>query len=167
MMPLHLRILAVEDPQRIAAQAALAVLIEGRGVPAEIGRELVAISRARSRRPQGVHPQFHAVQSQKPQEPRGQQNHLRIDIRPFESERFGIDLMKLPKASRLRTLAPEHRSHAPHPQASLAQQPVGNDRAHDAGGRLGAQRDLILALIDETEHFLFDDVGKIADRALE
>ena len=26
---------------------------------------------------------------------------------------------------------------------------------------------MILALIDEAEHFLFDDVGKIADRALE
>ncbi len=33
-----------------------------------------------------------------------------------------------------------------------------------ASGRKG---NVILALIDEAEHFLFDDVGKIADRALE
>ena len=75
--------------------------------------------------------------------------------------------MELPVASRLRPLAPEHRPHAPHPQPALAQQAVRDHRAHDAGGRFGPQRDVILALIDEAEHLLLDDVGEIADRALE
>ena len=86
---------------------------------------------------------------------------------PSEAECFRIDLMKLTVASRLRPLAPEHRPHAPDPQASVAQHAVGDDRADDAGGRLGTQSDLILALIDEAEHLLLDDVGEVADRALE
>ncbi len=75
--------------------------------------------------------------------------------------------MELPIAPRLRPFAPEHRSHAPHSQATLAQHSVRNHRAHDAGGRFGAQRDVVLALIDEAEHLLLDDIREIADRALE
>ena len=75
--------------------------------------------------------------------------------------------MELAVASRLRPLAPEHRAHAPNAQPPLAQQPVRDHRARDAGGRFGPQRDVILALIDEAEHLLLDDVGEIADRALE
>ena len=86
---------------------------------------------------------------------------------PCEAECFGIDLMELAVASRLRPFAPEHRPHAPNPQPALAQQSVRDHRARDAGGRFGPQRDVILALIDEAEHLLLDDVGEIADRALE
>ena len=75
--------------------------------------------------------------------------------------------MELAVAARLRPLAPEHGAHAPDSQPAFAQQPVGDHRAHDACGRLGPQGDVILALVDEAEHFLLDDVGKIADRALE
>src|SRR5260370_42243634 len=74
--------------------------------------------------------------------------------------------MKLTVASRLRPLAPEHRTHAPDAQAALAQHSVRDDCADDAGGRFGAQRDLILTLIDEAEHLFLDDIGKVADRAL-
>jgi hypothetical protein len=76
-------------------------------------------------------------------------------------------LVKLPKASCLRALAPKHRPHAPHAHAALAQQSIGNDCAHDAGGCLRPQGDVIFALIDEAEHLLLDDVREIADRALE
>src|SRR6266404_1224940 len=75
--------------------------------------------------------------------------------------------MELAVASRLRAFAPEHRTHAPDAQAALAQQSVRNDGADDAGGRFGAQRDVVFALIDEAEHLLLDDVGEVADRALE
>src|SRR5882672_6947969 len=75
--------------------------------------------------------------------------------------------MKLAVASRLRPFAPEHRTHAPDAQASLAQHSVRNDSADDACGRFGAQRDVVLPLIDEAEHLFLDDIGKVADRALE
>ena len=64
---LHVRILAVEYPQRIAPQPPLAVLIERRLVRAEIGGELLAVRRARCRRSQRIDQQFHAVQAQAPQ----------------------------------------------------------------------------------------------------
>src|SRR6202044_4182834 len=75
--------------------------------------------------------------------------------------------MKLTIAAGLRPFAPEHRPHAPDAQAPFAQHPVGNDRANDAGGGFRTQGDVILALIDEAEHLLLDDIGKIADQALE
>ena len=59
--PLHVRILAVENPQRIAGQAPLAVLIQGCRMAAEIGRQLLAIDRARCRRAERVHHQLHAA----------------------------------------------------------------------------------------------------------
>src|SRR5258708_12191510 len=75
--------------------------------------------------------------------------------------------MELAVAPRLRPFAPEHRTHAPDPEAPLAQHSVRNDGTDDAGGRFGPQRDVVLALIDEAEHLLLDDVGKVADRTLE
>ncbi len=164
---LHVRILAVEYPQRIAPEPALAVLIERGFVRAEVGRELLAIRGARSGRSQRIDQQLRAGQPETPQQACGQQDDFRIHIRPLEPERLRIDLMKLTVASGLRPFAPEHRSHAPDPQAPLAQHAVRDDRTHDASGRLRAQRDVVLALIDEAEHLLLDDVGKVADRAFE
>src|SRR5258708_22007188 len=70
-------------------------------------------------------------------------------------------------APRLRPFAPEHRTHAPDAEAPLAQHSVRNDGTDDAGRRFGPQGDVVLALIDEAEHLLLDDVGKVADRTLE
>src|SRR5258708_121093 len=164
---LHVRILAVEYSQRIALQPPFAIFVERGLVPAEIAGELFAICRARSRRSQRIDQELRAGQSETPQQARGQENDFGVDIRSFESECLRIDLMELAVASRLRPFAPEHRTHAPDAQAPLAQHSVRNDGADDAGGRLGAQRDVILALVDEAEHLLLDDIGKVADRALE
>src|SRR3984957_6408098 len=164
---LHVRILAFEYSQRIAPEPPFAVLIQRRLVGAEISGELIAIRRARCRGSQRIDQQFRARQAETPQQAGGQQNDFGIDIRSLESECFCVDLMKLAVAPRLRPFAPEHRTHAPHPQAALAQHAVRDDCPYDAGGRFGAQRDVILALIDEAEHLLLDDIGKIADRALE
>jgi hypothetical protein len=164
---LHIRILAVEYAQRVAGQAPLAVVIQGRYVRAEIGGELFAIRRARCRRSQRVHHQLHIAQSQNFKQPGREQNHFSIDIRTFESEGFRVDLMKLAIPSGLRALAPKHRSHAPDSQPALAQHSIRDHGTHDAGGRLGTQGDVIFTLIDEAEHLLFHDIREIADRAFE
>src|ERR1700736_5743810 len=75
--------------------------------------------------------------------------------------------MELAIAAGLRPLAPEHRSHAPHPQPVFPQQPVRYHGPHDARGGLRAQCDVIFTLVDEAEHFLFDDIGEIADGTIE
>ena len=133
----------------------------------EISGQALPVRGAHGGRAERVDQQLDARQAQPAQEPRRQQDHLRIDVRTLETERLGIDLVKLTVAARLRPLAPEHRPHAPHFEPVLAQQAVRNHGAHDAGGRLRPQRDVILALIDEAEHLFLDDVGEVADRALE
>ncbi len=133
----------------------------------EIGRELVAIGGARRGSAQRIDEQLEAGETQPPQQPRRQQNQFRIDVRTREAECLCVDLMELTVPSRLRPLAPEHRSHAPHPQPVLPQQAIGYHGPHDSGGGFGTQGNVIFALVDEAEHLLFDDIGEIADRALE
>jgi hypothetical protein len=67
----------------------------------------------------------------------------------------------------LRALAPKHGPHAPDAQSTVAQQPVRyHGTCHSRRG-FGTQRDVIVPLIDETEHLLLDDVREVPDRALE
>src|SRR5262249_47437379 len=47
------------------------------------------------------------------------------------------------------------------------QHAVRDERAHDAGGRLRPQGEALSALRGEGVHLLLDDVGVLADRALE
>src|SRR5216684_351352 len=164
---LRVRILAVEYSQRIALQPPFAVLVERGLVPAEISGKLLAIRRARSGRSQRIDQELGAGQSETPQQARGKQNDFGVDIRSSESECLRVDLMELAVAPRLRPFAPEHRTHAPDAEAPLAQHSVRNDGTDDAGRRFGPQGDVVLALIDEAEHLLLDDVGKVADRTLE
>src|SRR5579859_1057545 len=165
--PLHVRVLAVEDAQRIAVQAPPAILIQGGFMRAEISCELVAIGGARGGGAERIDEKLQAREAQPPQQPRRQQNHFRIDVRTREAECLRVDLMELTISSRLRPLAPEHRAHAPYAQPILPQQTVGYHGPHDSGGGFRTQGNVIFALVDEAEHFLFDDVRKIADRALE
>ena len=134
---------------------------------AEVGRELIPVGCARGGCSQGIDQQPGSRQAQAPQQPRGQEDDFRVHVRPFEAKRLRVDLMELAVAPRLRPFAPEHRSHAPHPQTPIAQHAVRDDRAHDARSRFGAQCNVVLALIDEAEHLLLDDIREIADRALE
>src|SRR6202035_4876939 len=97
---LHVRILAVEDAQRIAVQAPLAILIQSGFMRAEISRELVAIGGARRGGAQRIQEQLEAGETQPPQQPRRQQNEFRIDVRTRKAECLRVDLMKLTVSSR-------------------------------------------------------------------
>ena len=86
----------------------------------------------------------------------------------LESECLRVDLMELTSNPALAqtcagTSAPCTTPAAFH-RAAFRWKPDG---AHDAGGRLGPQGDVVLALIDEAEHLaFFDDIGEIADGTL-
>ena len=89
---------------------------------------------------------------------------LCVDIGLRVAQRLGIELMELAIAPLLRPLVPEHRSRGPHPLRALIGQVVLDRRTHDAGSRLGTQRQA-LAVVVEGVHLLFDDIGRVADAA--
>ena len=106
-------------------------------------------------------------QPKRAQQARAEHDQLRVDVGTRKAERLRIELIELTEAPRLRPLVAEHRSGAPDALALVVQQAVADHRAHDAGGRLGAQRQRVAARILEGEHLLLHDVGELADRALE
>ena len=92
---------------------------------------------------------------------------LGVDVRTGKAERLDVDLVELAIAALLRPLVPEHRARGPQLQPRAAQQAVGDRGAHDAGGGLRTQRQAVAAGVGEGVHLLLDDVGELADGALE
>ena len=164
---LHLRVLAVQDPQRVAGEAPLAVRVELRCACLQVLQQPLAIGAAALRRAEGVDLQLQAVDPQAPPQPRAEGDELRIHIRAWPADRFHVHLPELPVAAGLRRLVAEHRPQTPQLVALAAQQAVGNQRAHDAGGGLGAQREAVATAVGEGIHLLADHVGVLADGALE
>src|SRR5205807_329639 len=90
-----------------------------------------------------------------------------VDVGPGPADRLHVHLPELAVAPGLRRLMAEHRPEAPELVALAAQQTVGDERAHDAGRGLGTEREALAAAIGEGVHLLADDVGMLADCALE
>src|SRR6185369_2201842 len=164
---LQLRILAVENAQRIAFEAPQAVGVELRLMAREVLDQLFTIDPPRSGRAERIEMQLDALQPQRAQQPRAEHDQLRVDVGTGKAECFGIELIELAEAPRLRPLVTEHRTGAPDALPLVVQQAVADHRAHDAGGRFGTQRQGVAARILEGEHLLLHDVGELADRALE
>ena len=137
---LQLRILAVENAQRIAFEAPQAVGIEARLVRREVFDQLFAIDAPRSRRAERIQVQLDPLQAQRAQQARAEHDQLRVDVGTRKAERLRIELIELAEAPRLRPLVAEHRPGAPDALALVVQQAVADHRAHDAGGRFRAQR---------------------------
>ena len=160
------RILAVEDPQRVAFKPSAAVLVERVLVLAK-----VSCSSARyALRDSGVPSEFiSSAQNRFQSLPQAcpSQNQLRIDVRAGEAEGFDVDLVKLAIPAFLRFFVAEHRSLDQTLQALIVREAVGDRRAHHARGRFGPQRQALPTLVDERVHLLFDDVGEFADGTLE
>ena len=81
---------------------------------------------------------------------------------------LGAGLVELALAPQLRALVAEHRPRVPDPRpAGALGQPALDGGAHAPGGVLRAQRDALALPVLEGVHLLLDDVGGLADRALE
>ena len=163
----HRRLLAVQDAQRVAVEASAAVRIQFTLVGAKILLQPLTVAGTRRHGPERVDHQSHPRNPQRAPQPRAQRDQLDVDIRSRKSQGFEVKLIKLPVATLLRPLVPEHRTQAPELVARAAQQAVGDCRPGNAGGRLGAQRQAVAAEVLEGIHLLFDDIGVFADRALE
>src|SRR5699024_10642459 len=70
-------------------------------------------------------------------------------------------------ATRLRPLVAEHRPGVPEALGLVVQQTVLLGGAHAAGGPFRAQRQAVAIAVVEAVHLFFDDVGDLADTALE
>ena len=164
---LHFRVLAVQDPQRVAGEAPFAVGVEPRCMRTQVLQQPRAIRAAAVRRAEGIDLQPQARDPQTPPQPRAERDELRIHIGARAADRFHVHLPELPVAAGLRRLVAEHRPQTPQLVTLSAQQAVGNQRAHDAGGGFGAQREAVATAVGEGIHFLADHVGVLADGALE
>ena len=100
-------------------------------------------------------------------QPREQQQVLGLDVGPRQTETLHADLVELPLATHLRTLVAEHRAEVPQPLGQRVQQAVLQHRAHAARGAFRAQRQAVAVAVGEGVHLLLDDVGDLADGALE
>ena len=95
-------------------------------------------------------------------------DHLDVDVWAGVAQRLHTDLMELAVAALLRALVAEHGPHVPKPARAVVEQTVLDGGAHAAGGALGAQGQLLaVERILERIHLLLDDVGDLADGALE
>src|SRR5581483_5460901 len=111
--------------------------------------------------------QPHVLDSEQAPQPCAQGDQLRIDIRTGKADRFDIELVELTVAARLWRFMAEHRTYAPELVPLAAEHAVGNERADHSGGRFRAQGEALASLRLERVHLLTDNIGELADRALE
>ncbi len=97
-----------------------------------------------------------------------QEDQLGVGQRRSHAEDLGVDLVELPVAALLGSLAPEHRADHVEPLDRVGRIELVLDvGAHDGGRGLGPQGDHVSAAVGKGVHLLLDDVGVFADAALE
>ncbi len=137
---LHRRVLAVEDAQRVGVQPPLRVVVEQLAVPLEMRDQRARCARRSSASPIELISSRDAVEPEPAPQPRQHHDLLGVDVGPGKAERLDVELVELAVAALLRALVAEHRPGGPHALRPLVGQVVLDRRAHDARGRLGAQR---------------------------
>ena len=162
------RVLAVQDAQRVALEPVPAVLGQLVAVPGQIADQLIAIGTPARRIAQTVQLQHDLVgEAELGQNPRAERDHLDVGERLRRAQDLDVDLMELAQPALLRPLVAEHRAAREQPDRQLLAERAGDERARDAGGVLGAQRQAVAAPVLERVHLLGDDVRGLAERARE
>ncbi len=168
---LHRRVLAVEDAQRIAVQAAPRILVERIGVLLQVRDQPGAMRAALVGLAEAVDLEANVVaddETEVLEQRAAHQDLLGVDIGPGVAEGFDVDLVELAIAALLRPLVPEHHDLAPQAQRSVVERVVLDHGAHDPRGRLRAERQPIAVhRVLEGVHLLLDDVGHLAEAAHE
>ena len=89
-----------------------------------------------------------------------------IDIRTAETKRLDIDLVKLPISATLRSLMTKHRSDREYPLRAVVEEVVFHRCTDDSSRELRTHGQFVaIESVGETEHFLFDNVGDLANAA--
>src|SRR5258708_257515 len=161
-------VLGIEDAEWVHVKAPATVLGKLRRVLAEIADERLAVSAPARGVSECVELQDGSIEdTEVAQDLRAQLDHLHVRLRLRHADELHVDLMKLAEPALLRPLVPEHRSAREELERQALRQSVGDDRAADAGGIFGPERDLIAAAVAESVHFLGHDIRGLADRPRE
>ena len=162
------RALAVEDAQRVSVEAALAGVAELVVARAQVALERLAVDGAALGAADRVEYYLKVGKSEPAVELHREVYDLEVYEGVLSAERLDVELHELAVASLLRALVAEHRADAPELRGLRALVhlvlEVGADHR---GGELRTERDAAAALVREGVHFLFDDVGRLADSAAE
>ena len=161
-------VLGIEDAQRVALQPLAAVGGELLLMRLEIADQGGAIGRAALAIAQRVELEHRTIEeAEVAQDRRPAGDDLHIAGRPRHAEELEADLMELALAALLRTLIAEHRTGVEIFQRQMLAEAAGDEGAGHAGRVLGPERQLLATLVGEGVHLLRDDVGGIAQGALE
>ena len=163
----HVGILAVENTQRVALEAPLAVFVEPVLVRREILDELALVFDPGLRGAERIDLQRRALDAERLPQPRRDDDQLGVDLGVAVTQRLDVQLMELSVAALLRPLVAKHRARAPELLLLIVQQSVAQTCPDDARRRLGPHRDLIAVAILKGIHLLLDDIGRLTDRAAE
>ncbi len=158
----------IEDAERVDLQTTPAVLGKIRRVFAEVVDERVAVGAPAGRIAERVELQDRALEdAELAQDLSADLDYFHVRLRLRHADELHVDLVELAEAALLWPLVAEHRSAREELQRQALSETVGDDRAHDAGGVFGPERDLVAAAVAEAVHFLDHDVRGLADRTRE
>ena len=158
----------IQQAQRVDLQAAPVDLVQLAFMRAEVFHQRSPVGRTALWAADRVELEIEAPVAQPAQQSPGHRHQLDIQRRIELADRFHIELVMLPVASRLRGFVPEDRAD----RKELHR--LGQDlhamfdiSAHNAGCEFRPQRHLLPVLVLESIHFFVHDVGARADSARE
>ena len=166
----HRRVVRIEQAQDVALEPAALELGELGRVRPEVVGQFGHVGRPAGRVTDRIQVHDDAIEARLAVEARPELDDLGVDGRPGVADRLDVELPELAIATGLWPVVAEHRP-------DLAQlhrlrpglHPVLDVGTDDAGGRLGTERPglAVLGPRGEAEELLLDDVGDLADAALE
>jgi hypothetical protein len=166
----HGHVVRVQEPQHVPLQPVALELGQLVDPPAVVRRQLLDIGGAAGRVADRVEEHLDAAQACIGVEPRRQLDDLGIHGRTRIADGLDVELPELAVAAGLWAVVPEHRADLVDPDGLRPRlHPVLDICAHDPCRRLRPERPRfgLLAARDDPEQLLLDDVGHLADAALE
>ena len=166
----HRRVMRVEQAQDVPLEAVPLQRRQLRGPGLVVGGQLLDVCRPAGAVADRIEQHLHARHPRVGVEAQTELDDLRVDSRAGVADRLDIELPELPVAPRLRAVVAEHRPDLVDlDRLRPGLHPVLHVRPDDAGGRFGSEGPGLgfLAARDDPEELLLDDVGDLADAALE
>ena len=152
--------LAVQHAQRVGHHAAAAILAQGGLI--QLGEPLaqrLAVGGTACGTAQRIELEAQILEAQRFEEAHGHRDQFGVRVGFGRPEAFAVDLVELPHTPLLGTLVAEHGSDGEQLGHGVAAPAAFDIRAHDPGGRFGAQGQGTALAVGEGIHFLLDHVG--------